>query len=132
MGQNSYAIMDVNFDEKEELLIKHESVMADTKLCIYGYDESAGNMQSLFCDYPAVTFYDNGVIIAEASHNQSENEFWPYTLWMLNEATGTYEAIVDVDNAQKDAEVREQYIGDANVIEIFFEQLPYTMSNGAA
>lgn len=46
--------------------------------------------------------------------------------------TATYEAIVSVDNEKKDAEVREQYIGDAKIIEITFEQLPYTMFNGAA
>jgi len=132
MGQNSYAIMDVNFDGKEELLIMHESVMADTKLCIYGFDEDKQTVQVLYCAYPEQTFYDNGIIIAEESHNQSENEFWPYTLWIFNETTGTYEAIVSVDNAKKDTEVREQYIGDAKIMEIFFEQLPYTMSNGAA
>jgi len=132
MGQNSYAIMDVNFDGKEELLIKHESVMADTKLCIYGYDEDMQAVQVLYCAYPEQTFYDNGIILAEESHNQSENEFWPYTLWMFNETTGIYEAIVSIDNTEKDAEVREQYIGDAKIMEILFEQLPCTMPNGAA
>ena len=131
-GVNSYGIMDVNFDGREELLIKHESAMADTKLYIYGYDEDTQTLQKLYSAYPALTFYDNGVIIAEASHNQSSSEFWPYTLWILNEATGTYEAVERVDNEKKDAKVREQYIGDADILEILLERLPYTMPNGAA
>lgn len=131
-GVNSYGIMDVNFDGREELLIKHESAMTDTKLYIYGYDEDTQTLQKLYSAYPALTFYDNGVIIAEASHNQSSSEFWPYTLWILNEATGTYEAVERVDNEKKDAKVREQYIGDADILEILLERLPYTMPNGAA
>ena len=129
VGVNSYAILDVNFDGKEELVLQHESVMADTSLYIYGYNEKNETIELLFCDYPALTFYDNGVIIAEASHNQSGNEFWPYTLWMLNKDTGTYEAVVYVDSAKRDAEVREQYIGNAKVMEIPLEVLPRTIAN---
>lgn len=132
VGVNSYGIMDVNFDGKEELLIKHESAMADTKLCIFGYDEEMETLQRLYWNYPALTFYDNGAIIAEVSHNQNENEFWPYTLWMLDEDNGIYEAVVSVDNEKKDVEVREQYIGDANIMEMPLERLPYTLPNGAA
>ena len=132
MGKNSYAIMDVNLDGKEELLIKHESVMADTKLCIYEFDEEKQSIEVLYCAYPEQTFYDNGTIIAEDDHNQTENEFWPCTLWKFNATTGIYEAVVRIENAEKDAEVKEQYIGDAKELEIVFEQLPYAMSDGAA
>lgn len=130
-GVNSFALFDVNFDGKEELLIKHDHIMADTALYIYEYDEEAESLRRIFYAYPALTFYDNGIIIAEASHNQTGNEFWPYTLWQLDKETGTYEKVVSVDNEKKDAEVRAQYIGDSEIMEILLEKLPSTMQEGA-
>lgn len=130
-GDNKYAIYDVNLDGKEELLIVHDSTMSDSKLFIYEYDEETMELQKIFKEYPAITFYENGMIKAEASHNQTENEFWPYTLYRMDEETGTYTGFVCVSSAEEEKEVYEEHLADVKIIEILFNDLPIVRPESA-
>ena len=127
-GYNEYAVYDVNLDGKEELLIAHYSSMSDSKMYIYEYDEETQELRKIFKEYLEVTFYENGIIKVLASHNQTENEFWPYTLYCIGEG-GRYVGVVWVDNEKEHAEVLEQYIGNAKIIEIEFKELPIIKEN---
>lgn len=60
-GLNKLAVLDIDSDGKEELLIEHNGSMADSKLYIYDYDEKTETVWSEFFAYPALTFYDNGI-----------------------------------------------------------------------
>lgn len=128
-GYNEFAIYDVNLDGREELLIKHNSSMSDSKLFIYEYDEDAKELRKIFKDYLEVTFYENGIIKVLVAHNQTDNDFWPYSLYCLDEETNTYMAFAYVDSEAEDAEITEQFIGDSKIIEIDFVELPIIREN---
>lgn len=123
-GVNGFAIYDVDLDGEEELLIEHNSDMADSKLFIYDYDEVSCELRKIFAAYPAIKFYENGIIKAEDSHNQTSNEFWPYSLYRYDEVTDDYEKIAYVTNEEQHKEVSDAYIENSETIEIFFMNLP--------
>ena len=51
-----------------------------------------------FQEFPALTFYDNGKIRADWSHNQGyAGNFWPFTLYEYNEIRDAYVAVAAID-----------------------------------
>lgn len=110
-GSTQFAITDIDGDGKDELIfISIGASMAGQLQCIYGYDETTKQLKQEFSEFPALTFYANGVIKAEWSHNQGlAGDFWPYTLYRYDPATDTYPCVGMVDAwdksfAQKDFE----------------------------
>lgn len=102
LSLNKYAIFDIDFDGNKELIIAYTSTyMAGMETLIYDFDEETGTAFEEFSEFPSLTFYTNGVIVANASHNHgrasSSEDFWPYTLYKYNEATDTYLQIAMVD-----------------------------------
>ncbi len=99
---NSYQIMDVDGDGREELLINYPNAyaMAGMSYYIFEYDMERQEFHQELAEFPAVAIYDNGIIIAQASHNHgrsSLDDFWPYSVYQYQKDTDTYELLTRVD-----------------------------------
>ncbi len=100
ISNNKFAVCDVDFDGKEELLVSIGSApTAGMVAVLYDYNEASGEVVKEFSSYVDVTFYDNGILKVSASHNQglAGDSLWPYTLYKYNKQTDTYDLIAYVD-----------------------------------
>jgi len=109
-----FAIQDIDSDGSEELIILYfTTYMAGHAVIIYDYDEVTGSVREQFIEYPAVTYFDNGILMADWSHNQGlGGRFWPYTLYQYNPGEDTYEAVAMVDAWDKSLSDKD-YEGNA-------------------
>lgn len=103
----SYAILDIDGDGKEELIINYSgaSSMAGMVYYVYDYDRTTGEVYIECAGYPGVDFFDNGYVKEEASHNHGRScldDFWPYHLLKYNPEKDVYESIAHVDAWQKE------------------------------
>ncbi|MGN0425738.1 MAG: hypothetical protein ACI4FY_10515 [Acetatifactor sp.] len=97
---NKFAVLDIDGDGNEELLVIYTTTyMAGMAQLIYDYDEKSDSVREEFLEFPSVTFYENGVIVADWSHNQglAGDSFWPYTLYQYNQEADSYEQVAMVD-----------------------------------
>lgn len=102
MRDNSYAIFDVDGDGYEELIVSYSTAsMAGMFEVIYGYNPETDTLTREFIGFPSLEFYDNGIIIAYASHNHSYGEFWPFGLYQYDSASDSYKQIAYVDTWDK-------------------------------
>ncbi|MDD6812102.1 MAG: hypothetical protein PUD93_09590, partial [Lachnospiraceae bacterium] len=98
MTDNSYAITDMDGDGYEELVIIYSTAsMAGMFETIYGYNPETDTLTQEFMGFPSVTFYDNGMIREDASHNQSYGELWPFGLYQYDAASDSYSQVGYVD-----------------------------------
>lgn len=110
---NKFAVYDIDQDGRTELIIIYTTTCsAGMKVFIYDFDAEMGTVREEFSEYPSVTFYDNGIVEAEWSHNHGNaadrDDFWPYNVYRYNPEKDTYmlEALVDawsVEFAEKDS-----------------------------
>lgn len=99
---NKYAVYDIDQDGKDELIILYTTACnAGMRAFVYAFDADTGAVREEFSEYPSVTYYDNGIIEAEWSHNHGKaadrEDFWPYTLYRYDPETDAYvmEAVVN-------------------------------------
>ena len=102
LSENQFAIYDIDQDGKEELIIVWTSTYtAGMSGIVYGYDNASGTMKTELFEYPAQTFYDNGVVEVLVSHNHGLageiDDFWPYTFYRYDKDTDTYLCAAEVD-----------------------------------
>ena len=102
MSQNTFAIYDIDKDGKEELIVNYVTTYnAGMVKKIYDYNDVTRVVSEEFSEYPTTTIYDNGVILAYASHNHGRapmlENFWPYRLYKYNVMTDKYESVAIVD-----------------------------------
>ncbi len=100
--ENYYKILDVDEDGRQELIINYPnaSAMATMAYYIFDYDMEKGEFYEELVEWPAVTIYDNGIILAEASHNHGRSnldDFWPYYVHQYDEESDTYKLVAQVD-----------------------------------
>lgn len=103
---NTYSVMDVDNDGKEELLIHFGNTfsMAGMVLYIYDYDRDTEEIYIEYMGFPDITIFENGYLKEGASHNHGRSDlddFWPYSLYLYNEETDIYENVACVDAWQK-------------------------------
>ena len=103
----SYAILDIDGDGKEELIINYSgaSSMAGMVYYVYDYNRTTGDVYIECAGWPDVDFLDNGYVKEEASHNHGRScldDFWPYHLLKYNPEKDVYESIAHVDAWQKE------------------------------
>lgn len=99
-GRISYAVFDADGDGQEELILQNaDTFMAGMTERVFAYDEAAGTFREEFGAFPALTYYDNGVIQADWSHNQGKagDKLWPYTLYQYQAEDDRYEMLGSVD-----------------------------------
>lgn len=76
MENNGFAVVDIDQDGRQELIIQNtDASMAGMFEMVYDYNPVSEELKREFCDFPALTYYDNGIIKAEWSHNQGPGEF---------------------------------------------------------
>lgn len=115
---NQFAIYDVDGDSADELVfLWKETQMACVFGMIYGHD-AQGNITMEFWGNPFIHIYSNGLIKADASHNQGlDGRFWPYTLCRYDAASDTY--VTEYSVGAWDSEVlpapEEAYPAEADV-----------------
>lgn len=99
MRDNTFAVTDIDGDGREELILCYAyASMAGMFEVVYDYDPRTGQLRQEFLQFPAITYYDNGVIVAQASHNHSRGEdFWPIDLYRYQAERDAYEWIGHVD-----------------------------------
>ena len=104
MSDNRFALGDVDRDGSVELLVIYSTTsMAGQAHIVYDYDASTGGVWEQFIEYPAVVYFDNGILKADASHNHTLSEkIWPYTLYRYNVETDSYDVIAQVEAWDKD------------------------------
>lgn len=102
-GKISYAVYDVDGDGKDELILKNQdTITAGMTERVYAYED--GVFREEFCGFPALTYYDNGLIQAEWSHNQGNagDRLWPYTLYQYQPDDDSYIMLEAVDAWDKE------------------------------
>lgn len=99
MSQNQFAVYDIDQDGKDELIFIYSTAsMAGMVELIYDFDNNTKTSQEEFREFPALTYYDNGIIQADWSHNQGlAGEFWPFTLYQYNSETDRYDSVAMLD-----------------------------------
>lgn len=99
-----YAETDVDADGSVELILLCDAeMMAGQSVRILAYDEETDALREQLNEYPLLTFYGNGVVMAGWSHSQglAGDVLWPYTLYRYNSAADTYVQIAMVDAWEK-------------------------------
>lgn len=91
MADNYFAVTDIDGDGREELIVNYvNAIMAGMMTIIYDYDPVLGELKRELTEFPALTFYDNGVIKAEASHNHTQGEIWPFVFYQYEADSDSY------------------------------------------
>ena len=110
MSDNRFAVADIDGDGREELIVCYANAsMAGMMEIIYDYDPVLGELKREFTEWPMLTYYDNGVIKAEASHNHTHGEFWPFALYQYETESDSYKQIAYVHTWDK--EISDEYEG---------------------
>lgn len=114
MDNNQFAVSDVDNDGREELIFCFSTTyMAGMLAYVWEYDPATDSLKEEFFGFPALTFYENGLLQADASHNHSLGmDLWPYSLYRYDEASDTYSLVYDVSSWQKEF-FAEDYNGQA-------------------
>lgn len=102
---NMFAVYDIDADGREELIVFYTTTYtAGMVEIIYDYDSGTGDVREEFLAYPMRTYYDNGIVEVEASHNQglasdggADGNFWPYSLYRYDPETDAYVSLANVD-----------------------------------
>ena len=105
ISDNMFAVYDIDADGREELIVFYTTTYtAGMVEIIYDYDSGAGDVREEFLAYPMRTYYDNGIVEVEASHNQglasdggADGNFWPYSLYRYDPETDAYVSLASVD-----------------------------------
>ena len=97
IAQNEFALFDVDGDGRKELLLNWTNACM-AGMTTYIWDYTGGALHQELAAFPALTFYDHGVIREDWSHNQGwAGRFWPYFLHVYDPETDTYQAAGAVD-----------------------------------
>lgn len=122
-GENLFAIFDVDLDGIDELIVEWKTAsMAGMRFAVYQYDvETKECYQELSATPGCVDFYDNGIVISGAAHNQGKGaELWPYTIYQYDSTLDMYKDVGFVDSWEKqlcpDGYPEEYDVDDAGVV----------------
>lgn len=97
---NFFALLDLTGDGADELIVQFVTApMAGNAETVYAYNEADDTVEPLLTLFPAVTYYENGLVKADLSHSHglAGDDYWPYELYRYQADTGAYELIAAVD-----------------------------------
>lgn len=93
-GSSQFAVCDVDGDGKEELVLLYDpGVTAGMAGYVIGYDSESGTAHIQLAEYPMFEFLANGSLKALDSHNQTDGEMWPYSLYRYLSESDSYEYV---------------------------------------
>lgn len=103
ISSNEFTIYDIDNDGSDELIfLLTSNCMAGMSGVIYDHN-SEGNIIMEFRAFPSLRFYDNGIIEADAAHNQGPSgDFWPYALYIYDEKEDIYNEYANVSSMGRD------------------------------
>ena len=104
MAENEFAVYDIDNDGSEELIIRwSNTASASVTGIIYGRDHE-GNIYNKLKTTPYMRFYSNGMIEADNLYKSPlSGDFWGYTLYQYDTATGSYSEVASVEAWSKEA-----------------------------
>lgn len=100
LSENRFAIWDVDGDGEKELVFSFTTAPeAGKSEVIYCYDSQEERFSVELSEYPDLTYFSNGMILAKWSHNQglAGEALWPYTLYTYDAARDGYQVLASVD-----------------------------------
>ena len=99
MAQNRFSVCDVDGDGREELILLYTTtIVAGERGFVFDWDEASGELRTQLEEFPLLTFYENGAVMAGWSHNQGNGgSFWPYFLYQYLPETDSYQQVGAVD-----------------------------------
>ena len=101
-GYNKFAICDINKDGNEELIVEISNVpVADMVTRVFDYDAKKDEVFEVYCGFPGMEFYDNGLVYQPASHGQSGNMIYPYELFQYNKETKEYDWLASAYSVER-------------------------------
>jgi len=95
-----FAVFDLDQDGKEELIFTFsDTYMAGMATYVYGYDAEIDRLLVEIWEFPALSFYNTGIVEAQASHNQGPagDALWPFILYQYEPMTDDYRKVAVVD-----------------------------------
>lgn len=98
--ENLYAVMDINWDGVEELLVNiRDYGSGSAPLLIYRFDQTTMEMKEQLCTSDHIrNLYGNGVMEVNTGQNRGlAGDFWPYIVYQYNGVTGIYSEAGFVD-----------------------------------
>lgn len=111
---NHFAIFDLNGDGAEELIVQFITApMAGNVETVYAYNKEEDGVDKILTVFPAVTYYQNGLVKEEWSHGSglAGEDYWPYNLYRYQPDTNTYDLIAEVNMWSKSVDTVD-YKGD--------------------
>lgn len=103
---NKAALCDIDGDGQDELILSvGGTCMADCCLYVFQYDGESETFQCELAVWPCVSFYTNGVVVEQASHNHGLSynvDFWPYSVICYDFNTDLYQRLFEVDGWEKE------------------------------
>ena len=92
MENNRFALFDVDGDGIKELIYENsDSTMVGMVTHVFCYTD--GQIFTEFSGFCGMTFYDNGMLTVDASHNHglgASLDFWPYALYRHDSGSDGY------------------------------------------
>lgn len=86
----------ITAEEDEARMLAYGKALWD--MYLLGLRPDGEELRLVLSEFPALTFYENGTVTADWSHNQGRaGRFWPYTLYQYSPDSGVYEETGSVD-----------------------------------
>lgn len=110
VSDNYFAVCDIDFDGEDELVIHYWTTWYGNEVeIIYGFDSETDSLTEELLSYPSAYYYDNGVVLVKASHNDglagdltAGDPLWPYSLYQYDKEEDCYHFVADVDSWSKE------------------------------
>lgn len=104
MAFNQFAVQDLDGDGTAELVLLYSNTYtAGQRGYILSFDPAytgSGTPVTIRLEeFPSFSLYDNGAVLARASHNQSWGELWPYVLYLWED--GAYRPAAAVSSTDR-------------------------------
>lgn len=121
LAQSQFTILDIDGDGEEELIIRYVSgPMAGMREVIYSFSGGDFLMEE-FSEFPALVYYDNGFIRADASHNQGDDtDGWSYVMYQYMGDSDSYKEVGS--GVSGDGSI-ESYVGTGKEMDVPFLHL---------
>lgn len=103
ISKNKFAILDINGDGEEELIIQViTTVHANWSDNVYRFNPDTNTVDLIHVFFADSTYYSNGIAEDPVANNQGSSIIWPYTMWQYNPETFGYDEIGFVNSEAKE------------------------------
>lgn len=101
-GSAQFALCDVDGDGREELILLYApGVTAGMAGYVIGYDGESRTPRVQLAEFPSFAFLANGNLKVLDSHNQTDGEAWPFSLYRYLPESDSYELAGHIHTADR-------------------------------